>query len=129
MIVHVLRFAFKGSTSGQQRNDFKEALSRLAGTKWISFAVVGQDLGDPADGYSLSYCVGFKDLAALEGFLLREPLHPLADLMILPHVAKLSVVDLADDPDPTLRDKIGALVQAKIANEPEFVRLMSAIPR
>lgn len=127
MIVHALRFAFKKETSDQQRAEIKQALSGLASSKWAAFSVVGQDLGDPAEGYTLSYCVAFKDLAALEGFLLREPLHPAADLKILPHVAKFSAIDLSDDADATLRAKIGALYEQKVANEPEFLRLMQTI--
>ncbi len=51
-----------------------------------------------------------------------------ADKLFLPLVAKLARVSSSDDPDPALREKIGALVQKKMAEEPEWAALFERIP-
>src|SRR5213080_671993 len=127
MIVHVLRFGFKEGSSDDDLAAIEAALARLAASESVAFSVVGQDLGDPAAGYTLAYCVAFEDLAALERYMLHEPAHRAADLAILPHVAKLDAVDLSDDRDPELRAKIAALLERKLAADPEIAELMSSI--
>jgi hypothetical protein len=127
MIVHVLRFGFKSGTSANDKAKVKAALTRLAAVDPVKFSSIGQDLGDPAEGYEMAYCVAFNELADLKQYMLHEPAHRDADFAILPHLSKIAAVDMSDNPDPTLRDQIGALHQYRVTNDPEFAALLSSI--
>ncbi|HEV7753514.1 MAG TPA: Dabb family protein [Baekduia sp.] len=123
MIVHVLRFGFADETTHDEIAAIEAALRRLAATEPVAFSVVGQDLGDPAEGFTLSYCVAFDDLAALEHYMLHEPSHKEADFLIMPRVARMAAVDVTDDDDPALRATVGELWQRRIAGDPELAAL------
>jgi ketosteroid isomerase-like protein len=125
MIVHVLRFSFKEATNDADLAAIEAALGRLATSEAAAFAQIGQDLSDSE--YTLTYCVGFENLATLERYMLHEPAHTVAVRAILPHVAKLAAVDFSDDPDPGLAAKIGALHQRRLDSDPEFAELMNSI--
>jgi hypothetical protein len=127
MIVHALRFGYKEGTTDEEIAAIEAALTRLANVEPVSFSVVGRDLGDPAEGYTLAYCVAFEDLAALERYMLHEPAHREADFAILPHVAKLAAVDLSDDRDPDLAANIAALHQRRLDTDPEFAALLGSV--
>ncbi|MFE3228403.1 Dabb family protein [Nocardia sp. NPDC059228] len=128
MIVHVLRFRFRDESTEQQRAEVLAAMRRTASVESVSFATVGQSLGDPAEGLTHAYCVGIEDLAALERYL-HDPVHLAGDPEIAPHFAKLVIgPDISDDPDPELSDKIKALHLRKVEMYPEWEQLMAAIP-
>ncbi|WP_345439062.1 hypothetical protein [Actinoallomurus vinaceus] len=102
-------------------------MRRTATVESASFSTVGQDLGDPAEGYAYAYCVGIEDLAALERYM-YDPVHLEGDFGILPHLARLSAVRLSDDMDPELGGKIMRMHLKKVATYPEWGRLLDAIP-
>jgi hypothetical protein len=123
VIVHVLRFGFADETTDDELAAIEAALRRLAATAPVAFSAIGQDLGDPAEGFTLSYCVAFDDLAALERYMIDEPSHKDADLLIMPRVARMAAVDLTDDDDPGLRGRIGEVWRRRIAGDPELAAL------
>ena len=125
MIVHALRFSFKDGTSEEDLAAIEAALRRLASSEATAFSVVGRDLGGP--DYRLAYVVAFEDLAALEHYMLREPSHIAADRVILPHLAKLAALDLADDPDAEIGAKVAALHQRRLETDHEFAELLGSI--
>ncbi|MFJ9367677.1 Dabb family protein [Nocardia sp. NPDC101769] len=128
MIVHVLRFRFRDESTEQQRAEVLAAMRRTASVESVSFATVGQSLGDPAEDLTHAYCVGIEDLAALERYL-HDPVHLAGDPEIAPHFAKLVIgPDISDDPDPELSDKIQALHRRKVEMYPEWEELMATIP-
>ncbi|MFI2665237.1 Dabb family protein [Micromonospora carbonacea] len=127
MIVHILRFRFKDETTEAEQAEVLATLRRAASIDPVSFSTVGQDLGDPAEGYTHAYCVGIADLAALERYL-HDPVHLAGDAVILPRLAALAGVRLSDDPDPDLGDKIMRMHLAKVAAYPDWARLLDAIP-
>ncbi|MEV0402896.1 Dabb family protein [Actinoallomurus sp. NPDC050550] len=127
MIVNLLRFSFKEETTEEQRAEVLAAMRRTATVDAASFSSVGQDLGDPAEGYTHAYCVGIEDLAALERYL-YDPVHLEGDFGILLHLARLSAVRLSDDMDPQLGGKIMRMHLRKVATYPEWGRLLDAIP-
>jgi hypothetical protein len=128
MIVNLLRFAFRESTTSEERDEVLAAMRRTAGVDSVAFSVVGRDLGDPAEGYSHTYCVGVADLDALERYM-YDPVHPEGDFVILPRLARLSAVRFSDDPDPELASRIGAIAHGKLAAYPEWRELLDAIPQ
>ncbi|MFI5551950.1 Dabb family protein [Streptomyces sp. NPDC051738] len=120
MIVHTLRFAFKDGTTEEQKAQVLALMRRTASVESVSFATVGQSLGDPAEGLTHAYCVGIEDLAALERYM-HDPVHLAGDPEILPHLAKISIgPDLSDDMAPELAGAIMALHERKAAMHPEW---------
>ncbi|MCO6008372.1 Dabb family protein [Actinoallomurus purpureus] len=127
MIVNILRFSFKDETTEEQRAEVLAAMRRTATVDAASFSTVGQDLGDPAEGYTHAYCVGVKDLAALERYM-YDPVHLEGDFGILPHLARLSAVRLSDDMNIELGGEIMQMHLKKVATYPQWGRLLDAIP-
>ncbi|WP_067832637.1 Dabb family protein [Actinomadura kijaniata] len=128
MIVLILRFSFKPDADEETRAGVLAAMRRTAGVESVAFSVVGQDVGDPAEGYTHGYCVGIEDLDALERYM-HDPVHLASDPDILPHLARLSPGRMSDDPDPGLGRRIMELHLEKVAAYPEWGRLVDAIPR
>ncbi|MFD3927956.1 Dabb family protein [Streptomyces sp. NPDC058614] len=127
MIVNILRFSFKDGTTEEEKAEVLAAMRRTSTVESASFGVVGQDLGDPASGYTHTYCVGVEDLAALERYL-HDQVHLDGDRLVIPRIAKLSAVRLSDDPDPGLGEKIMAMHLAKVAKYPEWGQALETIP-
>ncbi|QBS43205.1 Dabb family protein [Nocardia sp. CS682] len=128
MIVHLLRFGFRDETTDEQKAEVLATMRRTASVESVSFATVGQNLGDVSEGLTHAYCVGIEDLAALERYM-HDPVHLDGDPQIIPHVAKLAIgPDVSDAPDPALRAKIMALHEAKLQKYPERARLMTTVP-
>ncbi|MFD5870059.1 Dabb family protein [Streptomyces sp. NPDC060322] len=127
MIVNILRFSFKDGTTEEEKAHVLATMRRTAAVGSVAFGVVGQDLGDPAEGFTHTYCAGVEDLAALERYM-HEPDHLDGDPAILPHLARLSAVRLSDDMDPGLGEKILAMHLRKVAMYPEWGRLLDSIP-
>lgn len=127
MIINFLRFRFRDDASPADQERALAAIRRIASSEAVAFSVIGQDLGDPAEGYTHSYCVGIPDLAALERYL-SQPAHREGDAIFLPLLAKLARSASSDDLDPALRDKIGALAQQRLQADPEWAALFARIP-
>lgn len=120
MIVHTLRFAFKDGTTEEQKDRVLALMRRTASVESVSFATVGQSLGDPAEGFTHAYCVGIKDLAALERYM-HDPVHLAGDEEIIPHLARIAIgPDLSDDMDPELGGRLMALHEQKTVLYPEW---------
>ncbi|KUJ66885.1 stress protein [Streptomyces albus subsp. albus] len=120
MIVHTLRFAFKDGTTEEQKDRVLALMRRTASVESVSFATVGQSLGDPAEGLTHAYCVGLEDLAAVERYM-HDPVHLAGDEEITPHLARLAIgPDASDDMDPELGAKLMALHERKCETHPEW---------
>ncbi|MGY0058137.1 Dabb family protein [Streptomyces sp. LZ34] len=126
MIVNILRFSFRDGTTDEQKAEVLAAMRRTAAVESVSFATVGQDLGDPAEGYTHAYCVGIDGLPALERYM-HDPVHLEGDFGILPHLARLSAVRLSDDMDPGLGTKVTEIFLKKVAKYPEWGQLLNSI--
>ncbi|MBE3013571.1 Dabb family protein [Microbispora sp. NEAU-D428] len=127
MIVNILRFNFRDGTTDEEKEEVLAAMRRTASVESVAFSSVGQDLGDPSDGYTHAYLAAVEDLAALERYM-YDPVHLEGDPHILPRLARLSAVRLSDDLDPGLHEKITAMHLKKVATYPEWGRLLDAIP-
>ncbi|AIG75299.1 Hypothetical protein AJAP_12085 [Amycolatopsis japonica] len=128
MIVQFMRFAFREDSTEEQKTRALALIRRTAAVESVAFSTVGRLLGDPAEGYTHGYSFGLADLGAFERYM-YDPVHLAGDPEILPHYAKLHVgLAVSDDPDPELAAKITAVYQGKLAEYPEWERLMAAIP-
>ncbi|MET7460638.1 Dabb family protein [Nonomuraea sp. NPDC005501] len=126
MIVNILRFSFRSGTTEEEKAEVLEAMRRTASVESVSFSTVGQDLGDPAEGYTHAYCVGIADLEALERYM-HDPVHIEGDYTIIPRVERLAPARLSDDLDPELAGKVMALHLKKVETYPEWGRLVESV--
>lgn len=125
MIVHVLRFSFKDDVTADERDEVFAALGRVASVDAVSFSVIGQDLGDPAEGFTHAYCVGVEDFDALRRYQ-YDPSHPELAWLFASRIGKLAVVDLADDPDPALGERMATMHRAWLAEDPALAELLGS---
>ncbi|MDB5220605.1 MAG: hypothetical protein JWO86_8532 [Myxococcaceae bacterium] len=102
------------------------AFRRTAALDSVSFSCVGQDLGNPKDGFTHAYVVGIADLAALDRYL-SDPIHRAGDFVIVPHLARLARTALSDDLDPALGAKVGVLWTRRVAADKEWLGLFDRI--
>jgi hypothetical protein len=126
MIVNVLRFAFRPEVTAAEQAEVVALMRRTAAVESVAFSTVGQDLGDPADGFTHAYLVAIPDLAALERYM-HDPVHIAGDRTILGRLARLAAVRLADDPDPELGRVVGEMHGRKAAAHPEWGRAVEEL--
>lgn len=127
MIINMLRFAFRAGIDPKERDRALVAIVQTARLKPVAFSCVGQDLGDPADGFSHAYLVAIPDLAALHRYL-SDPLHRQGDFIFLPTLQKLSRAAMSDDGNPDLGARVGELVQQNLGSDAEWRALFAKIP-
>ncbi|GAB2734050.1 Dabb family protein [Amycolatopsis magusensis] len=127
MIVNILRFSFKDGTTDAEKDTVLSAMRRTASVESVAFSTVGQDIGDPAEGFTHTYLAAVADLPALERYM-HDPVHLEGDWQILPHIQRMSAVRLSDDPDPELSAKVMALHLAKVAQYPDWGQALQTIP-
>ncbi|KRD07955.1 stress protein [Mycobacterium sp. Root265] len=128
MIVSAQRFRFRPDVTDEQKSHAIAAITAVSRLESVAFAVVGQDLGDPQEGFTHGYLVGIADLDALERYF-RDPVHAAGDRAFLPLLERVSGSGISDDADPELRDKVVALHAARVQRDPEYAELLSAIPQ
>jgi hypothetical protein len=126
MIINLLRFSFKSGVSEADRAEVLAAMRRTASVESVAFSTVGQDLGDPAEGYTHAYLTAIPDLDALERYM-HDPVHLRGDEFILGRLAKLSAVRLSDDPDPELSRAVYARHNRKVEMYPDWGREVDAL--
>ncbi|MFI5943042.1 Dabb family protein [Streptomyces uncialis] len=127
MIVIILRFSFRDTTTEAEREEALTAMRRTATVESTVFGVVGRDIGDPAEGFTHTYSAAVTDFGALERYT-YDPVHLAGDDVILPRLSRLSAVRFSDDPDPALVERINELHLEKRAKYPEWDRQLDAIP-
>ena len=127
MIISAQRFSFKPGVGDEDKSRALAAVAALAGAEPVTFAFVGQDLGDPADGFTHGFSIGLADLDALKRYF-DDPLHAAADRALLPLLKKTVGTGISDDDDPALRAKVVALHQRRVQRDPEYAALLNAIP-
>ncbi|OHV42106.1 stress protein [Parafrankia soli] len=126
MIVNVLRFSFRNDVTEDEKAEVLATMRRTASTGSVAFAAVGQDLGDPAEGFTHAYLAAIPDLDALEQYM-HDPVHVKGDDVILGRLARLSAVRLSDDLDPGLHQAIFAMHARKAAMYPDWGREVEAL--
>ncbi|WP_313885639.1 Dabb family protein [Fodinicola feengrottensis] len=103
-----------------------ELMKRTASVGTLGSAV-GQDLGDPAEGYTHAYCAMLPDEEALYHYMNHDYLID-GDLELLPYLSRLHPMRLSDDLDPRLSERITAVHLERLAAHPELARAMNAVP-
>jgi len=121
MIVNLLRFSFKHGVTEDEKAEVLATMRRTASIESVAFSTVGQDLGDPAEGFTHAYLAAIPDLDALERYM-HDPVHLKGDQFLLGRLAKLSAVRLSDDLDPELHQAIYAMHDRKVGMYPDWGR-------
>jgi hypothetical protein len=127
MIVIVLRFSFKDGTSADERAETLAIMRRTASLDSVALSTVGQDLGDPTEGYTHAYMVGLEDLDAVERYI-HDPGHIAGDFVFIPRLSRLASIRFSDDDDPEIARKLMAAYQAKVDARPDWGELIDSIP-
>jgi hypothetical protein len=128
MIVHVLRFAFKESSTEAEVAAALEGLNRMTEMDSVVFGAVGQYMSPEDDGYTHSFCFAIKDLETYENEYMQDPVHRETDFIMHPHVAKLGVFDISDDMNPEFADLIVGANKRRYEGDPELAELLAGIP-
>jgi hypothetical protein len=105
MFINLLRFRFKDGVPEDAREATLAAISRTAKSSAVSFSVVGRELGNPREDFTIA------DLASLQ--LL---------------VARPRRIAMTDDADPAPGENSQAMCAAKRVVGPAWASLLSAIP-
>ncbi|KAB8194850.1 Dabb family protein [Nonomuraea phyllanthi] len=124
MIYHQIRIALKPDAPDDK---VQEALGllRTLGDELdvVEFFVVGRDFGGEFH-YGAMYAV--KDIDAYRTYM-YDPLHRRIDALGLPLAANMVSLDLTDDPDPGIGDKIAQVHSDRFADHPEIFSLIENI--
>jgi hypothetical protein len=126
MIHHVLRFKWHEGVAQDQIDEALRLLRELAEVDdSIVGSMVGQDIGDPADGYTHGLCYTLRD----DGYrsYMNSPHHRKVDDFVLPLSEKIASYELTDNMDPDMRSKMVAIQSQRNASDPGIVDLQSGV--
>jgi hypothetical protein len=121
MIVHVVRFTLKPNAPKDQVDlAFEQLRKQGREIKAVQLFCVGRDFGGEFD-YGAMYVM--KDI---EGYLeyMMSPIHRKSDEIGLPLVEKFVSMDITDDENPAIGDKIQEIHRNRFANDPALVGLV-----
>ncbi|MGI5485431.1 Dabb family protein [Microtetraspora malaysiensis] len=118
MIYHQIRIALKPDAPEDQVQHALDLL-RMLGDKLdaVEFFTVGRDFGGEFH-YGAMYAL--KDIDAYRTYM-YDPLHLQIDAIGLPLAANMVSLDLTDDPDPEIGDKIAQVHSDRFTDHPELL--------
>jgi Stress responsive A/B Barrel Domain len=123
-IVHVVRFTLKPDAPKDQVDlAFEQLRKQGREIPAVQFFIVGRDFGGEFD-YGAIYVM--KDI---EGYMeyMMSPIHRKSDEIGLPLVDKFISMDITDDKDPAIGDKIAEIHRDRFANDPALVKLIESL--
>ena len=121
MIYHQVRFSFKPEISPDAREAGLERLRRMGREiDVVETWCVGRDVGGEFE-YGAMYAL--PDIEAYETYM-NAPVHLETDAAGLPLVSNFVSLDLTDDEDPAIADKIAEVHSTRYANHPEVLGLV-----
>jgi hypothetical protein len=124
MIYHQIRMSIRKDAPGDEVERALEMLRQLGRElDVVEFWAVGRDLGGEFD-YGAMYAL--KDLAAYRAYL-YAPLHRKIDEIGLPLVDNMVSMDLTDDEDPAIGDKVAQLHAERYAGDPALSDLIGGL--
>ena len=115
MIVHVVRFTLKPNAPKDQVDlAFEQLRKQGREIKAVQLFVVGRDFGGEFD-YGAMYVM--KDIEGYREYMM-SPIHRKSDEIGLPVVEKFISMDITDDKDPAIGDKIAEIHRNRFENDP-----------
>lgn len=124
MIYHQIRMAMKPDAPEAQVQHGLDKMREL-GDKLdaVEFFMVGRDFGGEFQ-YGALYAL--KDIDAYRTYM-YDPLHREIDAIGLPLVANMISMDLTDDDDPEIGDKIAKVHSDRFKDHPELLGLVEEL--
>jgi Stress responsive A/B Barrel Domain len=121
MIYHSVRLSFKPDISAREREDGLERL-RTMGREIdvVESWCVGRDVGGDFE-YGAMYAL--PDIEAYAEYM-NHPVHLDTDAAGLPLVSSFVSLDLTDDEDPAIADKIAEVHRTRYENRPDILELV-----
>ncbi|MFI9837550.1 Dabb family protein [Nonomuraea sp. NPDC051941] len=121
MIYHQIRIALKPDAPEDQVQHALDLL-RTLGDKLdaVEFFMVGRDFGGE---FHHGAMYALKDIDAYRTYM-YDPLHLQIDAIGLPLAANMVSLDLTDDPDPEIGDKIAQVHRDRFTDHPELFDLI-----
>jgi hypothetical protein len=121
MIAHIVRFTLKPNAPKDQVNlAFEQLRKQGREIKAVQLFVVGRDFGGEFD-YGAMYIM--KDLEGYREYMM-SPIHRKSDEIGLPIVDKFISMDITDDKDPAIGDKIAEIHRSRFENDPALAALV-----
>jgi Stress responsive A/B Barrel Domain len=121
MIYHSVRLTFKPDIPQKERETALERLRQMGREiEVVQFWCVGRDIGGEFE-YGAMYAL--PDIKAYEIYM-NAPVHLETDAAGLPLVANFVSLDLTDDEDPTIGDKIARVHATRFEKRPEILGLV-----
>ena len=121
MGIHIVRFTLKPNAHKDQVDRAFEQLRKQGREiKAVQLFVVGRDFGGEFD-YGAMYIM--KDLEGYREYMM-SPIHRKSDEIGLPVVDKFISMDITDDKDPAIGDKIAEIHRNRFANDPVLAKLV-----
>jgi Stress responsive A/B Barrel Domain len=121
MIVHIVRFTLKPDAPKDQVDlAFEQLRKQGREINAVQSFVVGRDFGGEFD-YGAMYVM--KDIEGYREYMM-SPIHRKSDEIGLPLVEKFISMDITDDKDPAIGDKIAEIHQNRFENDPALVALV-----
>jgi Stress responsive A/B Barrel Domain len=121
MIYHAVRMSFKPDISAEQREDGLERLRTMGREiEVVESWCVGRDVGGDFE-YGAIYAL--SDIEAYKVYM-NHPVHLDTDAAGLPLVSNFVSLDITDDEDPEIADKIAEVHRTRYENRPDILELV-----
>jgi Stress responsive A/B Barrel Domain len=121
MIAHIVRFTLKPNAPKDQVDLAFESLRRQGREiDAVQLFVVGRDFGGEFD-YGAMYIV--NDIEGYREYM-NSPIHRRSDELGLPITDKFVSMDITDDADPAIGEKIAEIHRTRFENDPALAALV-----
>lgn len=124
MIYHQVRFSIKADAPKEKLAHSLKMLRRMGREiEVVEFWLVGRDFGGEFE-YGAMYAL--KDIEAYDKYM-NAPIHRATDEAGLPIVDKFVSLDLTDDEDPAIGEKIAEIHRKRYASDRALVDLVEGL--
>jgi hypothetical protein len=121
MINHVVRFHLKPDAPEDKVRDVLDLMRRLGRENpAVEHFMVGRDFGGE---FEVGALYALQDVDAYRTYM-YDPLHRRIDAAGLPLVANMVSLDLTDDEDPEIGEKIAQVHKDRFSDHPELLDLV-----
>jgi Stress responsive A/B Barrel Domain len=121
MIYHAVRLSFRPDVPAEQREDGLERLRTMGREiEVVESWCVGRDVGGEFEWGAI---YALPDIASYEVYM-NHPVHLDTDAAGLPLVSNFVSLDITDDEDSAIADKIAEIHRTRYENRPDILELV-----
>ncbi|MTD52903.1 Dabb family protein [Amycolatopsis pithecellobii] len=122
MIYHSIRLSFKPGVSAEKTKAAFDQWHKMAKEiPAVQFYCIGRDIGGE---YEYGAMFALKDIEGYKEFVMH-PAGRETDLVGLPLVQNIVSMDLTDDPDPEIAEKIHEIHRVRFERDPDVLELVN----